>query len=67
MAVTLDGSGPGRLTHARNVMLASRIMNIRFYIDPETGLPHFYEHSVDEQDVEDVLTSAGEDRLGRQG
>ena len=34
-------------------------MNIRFYIDPETSLPHIYEHRVDESEVED--------RPGREG
>ena len=31
-------------------------MNIRCYIDPETGLPHIYRHEVDESEVEDVLS-----------
>ena len=39
-------------------------MDIRFYIDPETGLPHIYRHDVHEEEVEDVLYSAGEDRQG---
>ncbi|MGH7595407.1 MAG: DUF4258 domain-containing protein [bacterium] len=30
-------------------------MRIRFYIDPETGEPHIYEHGVDEDEVKDVL------------
>ena len=42
-------------------------MNIRFYIDPETDLPHIYSHEVDEQEVEDVLKQSGEDRPGREG
>ena len=42
-------------------------MNIRFYVDPETELPHIYKHVVDEQEVEDVLYNAGEDRQGREG
>ena len=29
-------------------------MNIRFYEDPETGLPHIYNHGVTEDEVEDV-------------
>lgn len=41
-------------------------MNIRFYIDPETGLPHIYGHRVDEREVEDVLREPGEDRPGRE-
>ena len=39
-------------------------MNICFYIDPETSLPHIYKHGVDESEVEDVLRSPGEDRPG---
>ncbi len=42
-------------------------MNIRFYIDPETGAPHIYNHQVDEDEVEAVLNNPGEDRLGREG
>lgn len=43
-----------------------RTMNVRFYIDPETGLPHIYNHDVDEDEVEDVLRNPGEDRVGRE-
>jgi len=42
-------------------------MNIRFYIDPETNLPHIYRHGVDESEVEDVLRRPGEDRPGYEG
>ena len=42
-------------------------MNIRFYTDPETGLPHIYRHHVEEKEVEDVLRSPAEDRPGRDG
>ena len=42
-------------------------MNIRFYIDPETQMPHIYRHGVDEEEVEDVLRQPGEDRPGREG
>lgn len=42
-------------------------MNIRFYIDPETAQPHIYNHAVDEDEVEEVLNAAGEDRPGREG
>ena len=41
-------------------------MNLSYYIDPETGLPHIYNHGVDEREVEDVLESPGEDRQGRE-
>ena len=42
-------------------------MDIRFYIDPETGLPHIYEHEVDKSEVEDVLRSPVEDISRREG
>lgn len=42
-------------------------MNLRFYIDPETGLPHIHRHQVDEEEVEEVLSEPGEDRPGREG
>lgn len=42
-------------------------MNIRFYIDPETGQPHIYNHGVLEAEVEDVLRDSGEDRPGHEG
>ena len=40
-------------------------MNIRFYNNPETGLPHIYDHDVNEDEVEDVLLNQGENRAGR--
>ena len=36
-------------------------MDIRFYLDPDTGLPHIYGHGVTEADVERVLCRPGED------
>jgi hypothetical protein len=42
-------------------------VNIRYYIDPETQLPHIYRHNVDEIEVEAVLVNPGEDRPGREG
>jgi len=42
-------------------------MRIRFYIDPQTNLPHIFNHNVTEDEVMDVLTSPGEDRIGREG
>ena len=42
-------------------------MRLRFYLDPETGLPHIHGHAVTEQEVEDVLENPGEDRVGREG
>jgi len=41
-------------------------MNVRFYIDLETGAPHIHKHGIDEREVIDVLTSPGEDRPGRE-
>jgi len=41
-------------------------MKIRFYIDPETQLPHIYNHEVREDEVEDVLRKPGEDRPGKE-
>jgi hypothetical protein len=42
-------------------------MNIRYYIDLETGQPHTYTHNVSENEVEDILLKAGEDRSGKDG
>ena len=42
-------------------------MDVRYFIDPETELPHIYRHDVVEQDVEDVLRRPMEDRPGRDG
>ncbi|MEC4893242.1 MAG: DUF4258 domain-containing protein [Oscillatoria sp. PMC 1051.18] len=42
-------------------------MNVRFYRDPQTNLPHIYQHNVEEREVEDILRKPGEDRPGRDG
>lgn len=42
-------------------------MDIRFYIDPDTGQLHIYTHGVTEREVGDVLDRPGEDRPGRDG
>lgn len=42
-------------------------MDVRFYVDPETGEPHIYGHQVTEEEVADVLRSPGEDRPGQEG
>jgi hypothetical protein len=39
----------------------------RFFIDPSTGQPHIYGHSVTEVEVEDVLARPIEDRPGSEG
>jgi hypothetical protein len=30
-------------------------VEVRFYVDPETGLPHIRRHDIDEDEVRDVL------------
>lgn len=42
-------------------------MNIRYYIDQGTGVPHIHNHDVDEAEVDEVLRNPGEDRPGREG
>ena len=42
-------------------------MDIRFYLDPETGLPHVYGHGVTEEEVEQVLRASGGDVQGGRG
>jgi len=42
-------------------------MNIRYYIDPVTQLPHINGHGVEEMEAEEVLANPGEDRPGREG
>lgn len=42
-------------------------MDIRFYLDPDTGQPHIHNHNVREVEVEQVLRHPGEDRPGAKG
>jgi len=42
-------------------------MRIRFYLDPETASPHMLKHGVTDEEVEEALSNAGEDRPGRDG
>ena len=48
-------------------------LNVRYYIDNETGQPHLYRHDVGEREVEQGtspiggLARPGEDRPGREG
>jgi hypothetical protein len=42
-------------------------MQLRFYSDPATGLPHVSRHNVEEREVEEVLERPWEDRPGREG
>ena len=36
-------------------------VDIRFYIDPETGEPHLWKHGVVEEEAEEVLRHPGDD------
>jgi hypothetical protein len=40
-------------------------MDIRFHLDPATGLPHIYGHGVTEAEAEFILRHPGLDRPGR--
>ena len=42
-------------------------MEVRFYIDPESGEPHIYRHDVSKEEVREILTRPIEDRVGREG
>jgi len=42
-------------------MLAKAGMEIRYYRDPETGLPHIHTHGVSEAEAEGILAHPGED------
>ena len=39
-------------------------MELRFWTDPETGLPHIYNHGVTEEEVRQVLARPGEEFPG---
>jgi hypothetical protein len=36
-------------------------MEVRFFLDPETGEPHIYRHGVTEAEVKQILRGSGED------
>jgi len=40
-------------------------MQLRFFIDPESGQPHIFEHGVSEEEVRQVLVGRGDDFQGR--
>ena len=42
-------------------------MELRFYLDAQTGEPHLRKHGVSEQEVADVLERPLEDRTGAEG
>ncbi len=39
-------------------------MTLRFYDDPETGVPHIWEHGVNEREVYEVMRNPDEDFQG---
>lgn len=39
-------------------------MRLRFHKDPDTGLPHIYDHGVTEDEVREVLAHPHENRTG---
>ena len=39
-------------------------MELRFWIDPETDLPHIFDHGVTEEEVRQVLSRRGEELPG---
>ena len=40
---------------------------VRYYIDPQTDLPHIYKHDVSEMEVEQALARPAEDHLLNEG
>jgi hypothetical protein len=40
-------------------------MELRFWNNPETGLPHMYDHGVAEDEVREILSRSGEEFPGR--
>jgi len=40
---------------------------MRFYLDPDSGLPHIYQHGVREDEVEQILRGKGEDVAAKDG
>jgi len=42
-------------------------MDIRFYLDPDTGVAHLRRHGVTEAEVAEALSRPQEDRPGRDG
>ena len=42
-------------------------MQVRYYVDPQTGLPHIYRHDVSELEVEQVLERPDQEDPGDEG
>jgi len=40
-------------------------MELRFWLHPETDLPHIFDHGVTEEEVRQVLSRTGEELPGR--
>jgi hypothetical protein len=40
-------------------------MDVRFFLNPQTGLPHIFDHNVSEDEVRDVLRKPLEEFPGR--
>ena len=55
----------GSYEHRQFLILVA--VDFRFHRDTATGQPHIWNHDVDEEEVEEVLTNRGEDRPGRDG
>lgn len=58
------GSCASRYAHCQE---RHPVVNVRFYIDQESGESHIAGHGVTEEDVRDVLVRPLEDRPGREG
>ena len=41
-------------------------MDVRFFFDEHTGLPHIHVHGITESEVEEVLRASGEDLPAKQ-
>jgi hypothetical protein len=39
-------------------------MELRFFIDPESGQPHIYDHGITEEEVRQVMAKRGQDYPG---
>src|SRR5947209_6026400 len=52
------GVAPGR---GRANLSERTPMDVRYYLDADTGQPHVYSHGVTEREVEEVLRGRGED------
>jgi hypothetical protein len=47
--------------------LRSHRMEVRYFLDAETGQPHIYDHGVIEAEVEQILRGSGEDLPAARG